>query len=272
MLNLSLRKVSLGYGRHLVLQDISFEAREGEILGIIGPNGSGKSTLIRGISRTIQTVSGGIFLNGKGLSEFHRMDLARIIAVVPQNPSLPEMFTAQEVVMMGRTPHLGLLRYEGERDMNIVRMAMASTHTLELADRHISDLSGGERQRLVIARALAQEPKVLLLDEPTAHLDINHQIEILNLVRKLCYDKPLITVMAIHDLNLAAQYCNRLIMLNNGRIFCEGTPQEVINPENITEVYGAKVRVYPHPLNELPMAVIAFDDQKTAPNKLGLWK
>ncbi len=267
MINLSLQKVSLGYSRYPVLQNISFEAREGEILGIIGPNGSGKSTLIRGISRTIQIISGKICLNGKDVSGFHRLDLARIIAVVPQNPSLPEMFTAYEVVMMGRTPHLGLLRYEGERDIDIVRKAMANTHTLELADRRVGDLSGGERQRLVIARALAQEPKVLLLDEPTAHLDINHQIEILNLIRKLCYEKSLVTVMAIHDLNIAAQYCNHLIMLNNGKVFCEGTPQEVIKPENIREVYGAKVCIYPHPLNDLPVTLIASGGQKTVLNK-----
>lgn len=267
MISLSLQKVSLGYSRCPVVQDVSFEAKQGEILGIIGPNGSGKSTLIRGISRTIHTISGKIFLNGKDVSEFHRLDIARIVAVVPQNPFLPEMFTAQEVVMMGRTPHLGLLRYEGEKDMRIVRKAMASTHTLGLVDRRVGDLSGGERQRLVIARALAQEPKVLLLDEPTAHLDINHQIEILNLIRKLCYDEALITVMAVHDLNIAAQYCSHLIMLNNGRVFCEGTPQEVIKAENIREVYGAKVYVYPNPLNDLPTTLIFSDEEGAVLNK-----
>lgn len=270
MISLNLEKVSLGYNKHPVLQNISFEAREGEILGIIGPNGSGKSTLIRGISRTIQIISGKIFLNGKDISEFQRLDLARIVAVVPQNPSLPEMFTAYEVVMMGRTPHLGLLRYEGEKDMVIVRKAMASTRTLELADRRVGDLSGGERQRLVIARALAQEPKVLLLDEPTAHLDINHQIEILNLIRRLCYDEALLTIIAIHDLNIAAQYCNRLIMLNNGRVFCKGTPQEVIKPENIREVYGAKVCVCSHPLNDLPVTLIASEEPTPALRKPSL--
>lgn len=267
MTSLRLQKVSLGYGHHLVVQDVSFEVKQGEILGIIGPNGSGKSTLIRGISQTIHAISGKIFLNGKDISKFHRLDLARIVAVVPQNPSLPEMFTAEEVVMMGRTPYLGLLRYEGERDKEIVRKAMVNTHTLELANRRVGDLSGGERQRLVIARALAQEPKVLLLDEPTAHLDINHQIEILNLIRKLCYDEFLITVMAVHDLNIAAQYCSHLVMLSNGRVFCEGTPREVIRPENIREVYGANVYVYPHPLNELPITLIVSDEQKAALSK-----
>ncbi len=267
MTSLRLQKVSLGYGHHLVLRDISFEAKQREILGIIGPNGSGKSTLIRGISRTIRAISGKIFLNGKDVSAFRRLDLARIIAVVPQSPSLPETFTAQEVVMMGRTPYLGLLRYEGEKDMEIVKKAMASTYTLELANRRVGDLSGGERQRLIVARALAQEPKILLLDEPTAHLDINHQIEVLNLIRKLCYEEMLITVMAVHDLNIAAQYCSRLVMLSNGRVFCEGTPREVIKPENIREVYGANVYVCPHPLNDLPITLIASEEQKAALNR-----
>ncbi len=267
MMSLSLHKVSLGYGRHPVVQDVSFEAVQGEMLGIIGPNGSGKSTLIRGISRTIHTASGKIILNGKDVSKFHRLDLAQMIAVVPQNPSLPELFTAQEVVMMGRTPYLGLFRYEGEKDMEIVRKAMASTHTLELANRRVADLSGGERQRLVIARALAQQPKVLLLDEPIAHLDINHQIEILNLIRQLCHEELLIAVMAVHDLNIAAQYCSRLIMLSNGKVFCEGMPQDVITPENIRQVYGANVYVYSHPSNNLPVTLIFSEGQEAAVKK-----
>lgn len=259
MLSLNLQKVSLGYNHCTVVQDVSFEVGQREIVGIIGPNGSGKSTLIKGISRILRTTSGKIYLDGRDISEFHRSELAQILAVVPQNPSLPETFTAHEIVMMGRTPHLGLLRYEGEKDLDIVRRAMESTDTLGLAQRRVSELSGGERQRLTIARALAQEPKVILLDEPTAHLDINYQIEILNLIRKLCYEKALITIIALHDLNIAAQYCSRLIMLSNGRIFCQGTPQEVIKPQNIKAVYGAEVYVCPHPINNLPTTLLVSD-------------
>jgi iron complex transport system ATP-binding protein len=259
MLSLNLQRVSFGYDHRAVVQDVTFQVRQGEMVGIIGPNGAGKSTLIKGISRIIRIISGRILLGSREISEFGRLELARMIAVVPQNPSLPETFTAHEVVMMGRTPHLGLLRYEGIKDFEVVRQAMENTDTLKLADRRISELSGGERQRLTIARALAQEPKLLLLDEPTAHLDINYQVEILNLIRRLCYEDALITIIALHDLNIAAQYCSRLVMLSNGRVFCEGTPHEVINPQNIKRVYGAEVYVCPHPVNDLPMTLIMSD-------------
>lgn len=263
MLSLSLQKVTLGYDHQAVVRDISFEVKQGEILGIIGPNGSGKSTLIKGISRILCPIAGKILLNGENISSFNRQQLARIVAVVPQSPLLPEAFTAFELVAMGRTPHLGLFRFESEKDLNIVRKAMEVTCTISFAERRISDLSGGERQRLIIARALAQEPKVVLLDEPTAHLDINHQIEILNLIQRLCCEEKLIIIIALHDLNLAAQYCNRLIMLSNGRIFCEGTPEEVIESENIRKVYGARVCVYPHPVNALPVTLIVSTGNKS---------
>lgn len=266
MLSLSLQKVTLGYNHQAVVQGVNFEVKQGEMLGIIGPNGSGKSTLIKGISRTLLPISGKILLNGENILSFNRQELARIVAVVPQNPLLPEAFTAFELVTMGRTPHLGLFRFESEKDLNTVRKAMEVTYTVGFAERRISDLSGGERQRLVIARALAQEPKVILLDEPTAHLDINHQIEILNLIYRLCHEEKLITIIALHDLNLAAQYCNRLILLSNGRIFCEGTPEEVIESENIRKVYGAQVCVYPHPVNALPVTLVASTKNK---NSLG---
>ncbi len=256
MLNLRLDRVSLGYGKRTVLHDISLEAGPGEVLGIIGPNGSGKSTLIRGITRLIQPISGQIFLDGKDITSFSRQDLARIVAVVPQTPVLPEMFTAFEVVLMGRTPHLGLLRYESEKDLRIVEKAMEATQTLSFAERRVSELSGGERQRLTIARAIAQEPKVILMDEPTANLDIKYQIETLELTCHLCRKHRLIVVTTLHDLNLAAQYCDRLVMLNNGRVYCQGSPKMVISSETIRQAYGAEVYVYPHPVNDLPVTFI----------------
>jgi iron complex transport system ATP-binding protein len=265
MFTLRLDKVSLGYGRRTVLDDISLEAKPGEILGIIGPNGSGKSTLIRGMTRLISPSSGQIFVDGQNIASMSRGDLARLVAVVPQNAALAELFTAFEVVLMGRTPHLGLLRYEGEKDLTIVRRAMEATQTTAFAERRVGELSGGERQRLIIARALAQEPKIILLDEPTASLDINYQIETLGLVRKLCLEQKLIVVTALHDLNLAAQYCDRLIMLSNGRIYCHGIPKVVINRQNIKKVYGAEVYVYPHPVNDLPATLIMSAKE----NKLG---
>ena len=267
MLTLRLQHVSLGYGKRTVTHDVSFEAMPGEMLGIIGPNGSGKSTLIKGISHVITPSSGRIFLDGLNVASMGRADLARLVAVVPQNPTLPELFTAFEMVLMGRTPHLGLFRYETEKDYAVVARAMRLTNTVELAERRIGELSGGERQRLTIARALAQEPKVILLDEPTAHLDINYQIETLDLVRQLCREQKLIVVTTLHDLNMAAQYCDRLVMLSDGRIHSQGTPNRVINAQAIKQVYGAEVCVYPHPLNNLPATFIAPHEHTSASTK-----
>jgi len=262
MFNLRLDSVSLGYGKQMVLRNISFEAIPGEMLGIIGPNGSGKSTLIRGITRIIHPVDGKIFLDGSDISSINRQELAQLVAVVPQNPTLPEPFTALEVVLMGRTPHLGLLRYESKKDLAIVKDAMEATQTLAFAERRVGELSGGERQRLTIARALAQEPKIILMDEPTANLDINFQIETLNLARHLCRKQNLIVVVALHDLNLASQYCDRLIVLSHGMVYCQGIPQAVINAQTIKDVYGAEVYVYPHPVNKLPATLIVSDKDK----------
>jgi iron complex transport system ATP-binding protein len=259
MFTLRLDNVSLGYGKQTVLRNISLEARPGEMLGIIGPNGSGKSTLIRGITRLIQPSSGKIFLNGTEVSHINRQKLAQLMAVVPQNPALPEPFTALEVVLMGRTPHLGLLRYEGKKDLAIVKRVMEATKTLDFAERRVGELSGGERQRLTIARALAQEPKIILMDEPTANLDINYQIETMGLARQLSRKHKLIVLVTLHDLNLASQYCDRLVLLSDGRIYCQGAPEKVINARTIKDVYGAEVYVYPHPINKLPATLVISD-------------
>ncbi len=256
MVTLKLEEVTLAYGRQVILSGISLEARPGELLGIIGPNGSGKTTLIRGISRLLSPSSGHVFINGQDVAAMSRGNLACLLAVVPQNPVLPQAFTAFEVVLMGRTPHLGLFRYESQKDVAIAQQAMEMTDTYYLAQRRIGELSGGERQRVTIARALAQEPKLILLDEPTAHLDINYQIETIDLIKELCTQQGLVAVAALHDLNLAAQYCHRLVMLNKGRVYAEGLPGSVITAQNIREVYGAEVCVFPHPLNDLPATLV----------------
>ncbi len=253
---IELKNVSLGYDQRAILNNINLKAVPGKILGLIGPNGSGKSTLIKGITRLLNLFSGYILLDGRDIRSYKREELARLIAVVPQNPVLPQAFTAFELVLMGRTPHLGFFRFEGEEDMAIAWQAMKATKTEFFAERRVGELSGGERQRLIIARALTQQPRVILLDEPTAHLDINHQVEILNLVKSLCLEQSLTVIAALHDLNLAAQYCDWLVMLNGGGIYTEGTPREVINSRNIKEVYGAEVCVSPHPINSLPTTLI----------------
>ena len=259
---IELSHVTLGYDHRAVLSDVSVRVGEGRIVGIIGPNGSGKSTLIRGITRLIRLFSGDIFVDERDLRSYRREEIARLIATVPQNPVLPEAFTAFEVVLMGRTPHLGLIRSEREKDRRIAWQAMEATQTQFLADRMVYELSGGERQRLVIARALTQQPRILLLDEPTAQLDINHQVEILDLIKDLSLERGLTVVVALHDLNLAAQYCCWLVMLSEGRVHSEGPPAQVLTAGNIKDVYGAEVSVQPHPINKLPMTVITRGESR----------
>lgn len=251
-----LKDVSLGYNDKVVLSNISMKTVPGEMVGLVGANGSGKSTLIKGIAGVLRAFSGRIMIAGRDVKTMKREELARIVATVPQSPLLPGAFTAFEIVLMGRTPHLGLLRYEGESDFAIARAAMEATGTDSLADRRVCELSGGEQQRVIIARALAQEPRVLLLDEPTAHLDINHQIEILDLIKSLCLERGLTVIAALHDLNLASQYCDRIVLLNGGKISVQGTPSHVLTAENIKRAYGAEVCVYPHPINGLPTTFI----------------
>jgi len=253
---IELDNVTLGYDHRAILHDVTMKANPGQILGLVGPNGSGKSTLIKGMTRVIDLLSGRISIDRRDIRAIKQDELARLVATVPQDPALPGAFTAFEVVLMGRTPHLGLLRYEGEKDLAIAWRAMVATYTESFAERRASELSGGEKQRLVIARALAQQPRAMLLDEPTANLDINHQVEILNLVKSLCREQSLTVIIALHDLNLAAQYCDWMVMLNGGRVHAEGTPVDILTAPNIKRVYGADVCVYPHPINRLPTTVI----------------
>jgi iron complex transport system ATP-binding protein len=245
--NLRVQEVALGYGNKLVLKDVSLEANPGELVGLVGPNGSGKSTLIKAISGVLPSRSGKITLNGQVITRVSRQSLACLVAVVPQNPSLPEAFTALEIVLMGRYPHLGLLRYESERDLATAWNALEAMKMEGLAQRRVNELSGGERQRLLIARALAQEPEVILLDEPTAHLDFQHQLEVMELVQGLAQQGK-VAVAAIHDFSLAARFCHRLVLLRDGTVGAEGPPEAVITARNIEAAFGVKTLVYTDPL------------------------
>ncbi|MFC1900518.1 ABC transporter ATP-binding protein [Chloroflexota bacterium] len=256
MIKIEAENVSLAYGRNVVMKDLTFQVSPGEMVGLIGPNGSGKSTIIKALSLIMRPSSGKIMIDGNNILKIPRGELARLLGVVPQMPLLPSTFTAFEIVLMGRNPHLGLFQYEGMKDMEITWQAMGKTATQPLADRQIGELSGGEIQRIVIARVLAQEPKSILLDEPTANLDINHQLEILDLIKTLCIENNLAVVITLHDLNLASQYCDRLILINQGKVHSQGLPTEVINSKNIKEVYGADNCVYTHPVNGLPTVLL----------------
>ncbi len=259
MIELEMREVTLGYNHDPVLQDIVFKASPGELVGLIGPNGCGKSTIIKALSHVISPQKGTVLVDGRNIAGIARKKLACMVGVVPQLPLLPSTFTAFEIVLMGRNPHLGLFQSESNRDRELARVAMEKTITESLADRHINELSGGEIQCVLIARVLVQETSAILLDEPTANLDIGRQLEILDLIRKLCTEDRLTVLAAIHDLNLAAQYCDRLLLINNKRIHAEGTPTEVITDRNIKAVYGAENCVYTHPVNGLPTVLLSVD-------------
>lgn len=255
-LQLRTEDLVFSYNHKPILDGVNIELRPGEMVGLVGPNGAGKSTLINLLSRTLMPQRGHVWLDGQALEQLSPEQVARRVAVVPQVFEVPAGFTAREIVMMGRTPHLGWLKSESAHDEEIVRAAMIATGTWHLANRLINRLSGGERQRVIFARALAQEPQVLLLDEPTAHLDVAHQIEVMEIARRLKRERALTVLSVLHDLNLAAQYCDRIILLKDGRVFAAGAPASVITSNVLRAVYGIEMCVFPHPRNQLPVALI----------------
>lgn len=236
------RDLFFRYAEEPVLQAISLTLRAGEILGVIGPNGSGKSTLLRLLSGVLVPEAGTVWVQGRPLATLSPRARARAVAVVPQETATEFPFSVMEVVLMGRSPHLEGFALEGDRDLEAARAAMARTGVLELAKRSIHELSGGERQRVVVARALAQQTPILLLDEPGAFLDIRHAVEIYDLLEDLRQEgRSILTVL--HDLNLAALYCGRVALLQSGRLVCVGPPPEVITYQRIKDVYQTEVYV-----------------------------
>ena len=252
---LTVRGIAAGYGTRLVLYDITFGVEQGGVLGIIGPNGSGKSTLVRAVTGVVPLRSGEVLLGGRSLRELSAREVAQYVAVVPQSAVAPEEFTGLELVLLGRTPHLRLLQSEGPRDLAIARRALESVDAAHLAGRLVGQTSGGERQRLLIARALAQEPRLLLLDEPTAHLDISHQVAVFESVTARCQADGLAVVAVVHDLTLAAQFCDRLVLIADGRVLAEGSPREVLQPARLSTAYGGRVSVIAHPDTGRPVVV-----------------
>jgi len=241
--------IHFSYGKRVVLQGLELSVGKGEMLGLVGPNGSGKTTLLRIISAVCKPQRGQVYLAGQPLCALRPRDRARLVATVPQNPAVPPGFTALEVVLMGRNPHLSLLQWEGPKDFKISRRVMELTETWEFRNRLLSSLSGGERQRVFMARALAQETPLLLLDEPTANLDVGYQTAIMDMVERIRQEAQVTVITAIHDLTLAARYCDRLVMLREGKIAAQGLPREVLTPESIEKVYNTRVCVVPHPVH-----------------------
>jgi iron complex transport system ATP-binding protein len=243
------------------LNELSFKIREGEVFGIIGPNGSGKTSLLKLLAKVLRPRSGDIRLFREPLDAMAQDAVARLVALVPQESQQIFSFTVFEMVLMGRFPHhrrgaFTVIGWETDGDLRLAEQAMTDTDVAHLAGRSIHEISGGERQRTMIARALAQEPRVLLLDEPTAFLDLHHQLDICRILRRLNRERGLTVVLVSHDLNLAAQYCDRVMLLENGRVFRLGTPDEVIRPEALETVYGCEVLVDRHPISGLPRVTL----------------
>ena len=243
-----------GYGKHGVLSGVDLEVGKGSMVGIGGPNGVGKSTLMKLIAGLIAPQRGSVRVDGNDMSKLSARERARIVAVVPQTPELPAGARALEVVLMGRNPHLGLLSWETEDDLSVAVESMRVTDTDELLDRPVDQLSGGERQRVAIAMALAQRTPVMLLDEPTANLDLAYQPAIMRTLTDLV-ELGRTVVTAVHDLTLAAQFCDKIALMSGGRFVAVGTPVEVLTADRIRDVYGAEVRIMDHPETGRPIVV-----------------
>ncbi len=229
-----------------LLDSVSLRAEQGELVGVIGPNGAGKSTLLRALAGVIEPSDGQRYLDGRTFREIPPRERARAIALVPQVAPIAHGFTCLELVLMGRYPHMSRFQIEGATDENIARQTMRLTDTEQFAERTLETLSGGERQRVFIARALAQQPRVLLLDEPTANLDILHQLRVLGSIRQWASDGAT-AIAAVHDLDMAARHCDFLVLLSEGRVIAEGTPEEVLTTENVRHAYGVESVVYRDP-------------------------
>jgi len=236
---IEVRNLNFSYAAKKILKDINFKINSGEFVGIIGPNGSGKTTLLKNICQVLKPNKGVILIDGK--THYKPKELAQKLAIVSENGPINFDFTVSEVVLMGRTPFLRRFQREGKEDIEIAKKSMAATDTLQFIERPITQLSAGERQRVFIAQCLTQMPKIILLDEPTNYLDINHKIKIFNFFSALNKEKEVTILSVLHDLNLASRYCDKLILMSGGEIFASGKTDDVLTATNIQKVYGVDV-------------------------------
>jgi iron complex transport system ATP-binding protein len=241
------QQLSLGYNGHAVIDHLDLVARPGELVGLIGPNGAGKTTVLRALAGLLQPRDGNVLVDEQSIGALSSAARARSIGLVPQGEAYVWPLRVEELVLLGRAPHRGWLLPMSHHDHAVVEQALEQTQLVSLRHRPIDKLSGGERQRVMIARALAQEPHVLLLDEPTANLDVHHQLRLLDLVRKLVDARQLTAIIAIHDLALAARYCDRLMLLHHKRSYAVGKPEEVLTPDNLKTVFGIDAELYRDP-------------------------
>ncbi|HNV34087.1 MAG TPA: ABC transporter ATP-binding protein [Bacillota bacterium] len=256
-----MERICYSYGAKAALTEVTASVPSGSLTGIIGPNGSGKSTLLRILGHVVRPASGRVLYDGADISSMPPMGRARLIGAVLQDPGAQFAFTVGDVVEMGRFPYNGLLGRSGRRDAEAVCDAMRMAGVRDLKGRQITALSSGERQRVFIARALAQEPKVMLLDEPTSHLDISYQLEIMEILKGLASSGTTV-IIVMHDLNLAGLYCDRLIALKEGRVVSEGLPDDVLTADNILEIYGVRAVVKNNPETSRPGIVMLTPSSK----------
>jgi iron complex transport system ATP-binding protein len=253
---LTLHNLNVSYGQRRVIRGLDLSLAAGEILGLIGPNGAGKTSLIRAISGVLPVQDGTIEYKNQPLLKLSEMERARLVAVVPQSSQLPPAFTVYECVALGRTPHLSWLGKIGDRDRAAIAWAIQACQIDAIQERRAGELSGGEQQRVLLARALAQDCPVVLLDEPTAHLDLHHQVALLGLVQRLTRERNLAVLIAMHDLNLAALYADRLALLVDGSLQAVGTPPEVLTTQHLQRAYQVPLSVHPNPEHGSPWVVL----------------
>lgn len=250
--------VHFWYDQNPVLKDLNFSITDGEFIGIIGPNGAGKSTLLKLIDRLISPNKGNVSLRGKPLKIYSPKELARLIGYVQQDFTTTFNYTALDIVLMGRFPHQKALAFDSAEDVQISLRAMETTDCHYLKDREFHTLSGGERQRVVLASALAQEPQILLLDEPTSALDLKHQIHFYQILLKLKHERNMTILTVTHDINLAAQFCQRIIILKEGVLVADGMTREIMQKEVLQHTYDIPIRILSHPRNDLPLIFPEF--------------
>ncbi|MFO7896682.1 MAG: ABC transporter ATP-binding protein [Candidatus Cloacimonadales bacterium] len=247
-----LAEVSLSYQENLVIDRLSLSFEKREFCALLGPNGAGKSTLLKSMIGYLQPTSGQIYFQGKALSDWNRKKLAQNISLIPQDFMLQFDHQVQELILMGRFPYLGYWQNYSATDYQVVQKIIAQLDLQHLAEKKFSQLSGGERQRVAIGRALAQEADTILLDEAFSHLDLNHQIEIMQLLAEINRQQQKQIILVSHNINLAAEYCDRVIMLKAGKLIADGSPEEVITQSNIAQLYGSKITIRPNPLTGKP--------------------
>lgn len=251
---LQVEKLHFSYGKNKVLKGIDFSIDESMMVGIIGGNGSGKSTLLKNISGYLKPQSGNVIIQNRNIKDFPIKEKARYIAYVPQEMPYDFNFSCYDIVMMGRMPFLRRFQQEGKEDKNIVRESMEITNTWKFKDKNINELSGGERQRVYIARALAQKPSILLMDEPVSHLDIKYQIEILSLAKELS-SKGILVITVLHDINLTSQFCDEIFIMKKGQIMDSGSPEKVLKPDNIKSAFSINVELLNNPNTQIPYVI-----------------